>query len=107
MTASPGVAPSMLATLKSAGWSDAAITAWAGTSNPVTQEIKLHPDNAAVFYLLVAAAGCFVMTERGLIVGFRYADAQPIADWNGVDSEERKRLPIAINAILRGKDGNQ
>jgi hypothetical protein len=62
---------------------------------------RLHPLNYAVLAVLPLTEACWVF-EHGQRAGFRYSDAQTVLDWHNVPADVRKRLPIAVNAILRG-----
>lgn len=92
----------MLAVLQAATLSPEQIRAYAGDTAPPEIRLRLHPDNAGVFGLLTHCSACFV-TDNGVMTGFRYQDAQQIAHWQQLEAVTCQRLPLAVNAILRGK----
>ena len=100
--------PDMLQTYRSAGLSDEQIRAYVGdsSSSATAAELHLHPTNVSVFVLLTLCRGCFMTSDHGAITGFRYADASQIAQWHDISKADCQRLPLAINAILRGNNGN-
>lgn len=68
----------------------------------VAEQWLVHPLNQPVLRVLALIQSCFVFGFSGERCGFRWADAAVVMDWHDVTSDVRKRLPIAINAILRG-----
>ncbi len=64
--------------------------------------LLLHPYNVDVFSALILTQACFVMGMHGGFTGYHYADANAVMDWHDTQATVRKRLPIAVNAILRG-----
>ena len=67
---------------------------------PLHPQINLHPENIAVFNSLLLVSGCFNVGAS--INGFRFSDAETVMDWHDVDKPTKKRLVIAVNAILQG-----
>ena len=108
MQAQPATTSDMLTLCHSAGLSDEQIRAYVGDSSaPATAaELHLHPTNVSVFVLLTLCRGCFMISDHGAITGFRYADASQIAQWHDISKSDCQRLPVAVDAILRGKNGN-
>jgi hypothetical protein len=89
--------------MRAAGADEAAINAFVASREAVeTEELwVLHPINESVLRVLGLTPSCFVYTS-GERCGFRWGDAEVLMGWHDVALDVRQRMPIAINAILRG-----